>query len=82
MSVGCAIVASDTNPVHEVLEHNKTGLLFNFFDYDALADSIFLVLADSRLRTRLGTLARKLAVDRYDLFSVCLPEQIIWVEDS
>lgn len=31
MSVGCAIVASDTEPVREVLEHNETGLLFNFF---------------------------------------------------
>lgn len=36
MSVGCAIVASDTTPVREAIEHNKTGLLVDFLMWQAL----------------------------------------------
>jgi glycosyltransferase involved in cell wall biosynthesis len=32
MSAGCAIVASDTQPLKEAIEHNQTGLLFNFLN--------------------------------------------------
>lgn len=32
MSAGCAIVASDTAPVREVINHNETGLWVDFFD--------------------------------------------------
>lgn len=31
MSTGCAIMASDTAPVREVIKHNETGLLVGFF---------------------------------------------------
>lgn len=80
MSVGCSIVASDTQPLHEAIKHNETGLLVDFFDHSALADSVTRLLDDEDTRVRLGKAAREFAIENYDLKSVCLPMQLQWVE--
>jgi glycosyltransferase involved in cell wall biosynthesis len=80
MSAGCAIVASDTKPLHELIEHEKTGLLVDFFDYQALADQVSQLLDDEPRRVMLGVNARKRIESSYDLNTVCLPKQIEWVE--
>lgn len=80
MSIGCAIVASDTSPVREVIEHDHTGRLVDFFDHEQLAASIILLLNNPAERERLGRAARAHAVAHYDLHSHCLPRQIAWVE--
>lgn len=80
MSIGCAIVASDTAPLWEVIEHEKTGLLVDFFDSDALVESIGRLLESEDDRSRLGSSARHCAVARYDLSTVCLPRQIRWIQ--
>jgi len=82
MSVGCSIVASDTQPLHEAIKHDETGLLVDFFDHDALADSVIRLLDDEDTRVRLGKAARAFAIENYDLKSVCLPKQLQWVEAS
>ena len=80
MSVGCAIVASDTAPVREVVRHDETGLLVDFFDASGLVDSIDGLLDDGARRDRLGAAARAIAKANYDANSVCLPRQLEWVE--
>jgi glycosyltransferase involved in cell wall biosynthesis len=80
MSVGCSIVASDTQPLHEAIKHDETGWLVNFFDASALADSVIQLLEDEGARTRLGKLAREFAIENYDLKRVCLPRQLQWVQ--
>ena len=80
MSMGCAIVASDTAPVREAIRHAETGRLVPFFDADGLAHEVAGLLADAPQRARLGANARADAVARYDLAAVCLPRQIAWVE--
>jgi len=80
MSAGCAIVASDTQPLHEALKHNETGRLVNFFDHRALAQSIADLAADAASRERLGAAAREHAIAHVDLRSVCLPRQLEWVQ--
>ena len=80
MSVGCAIVASDTQPLREAIRHNETGRLVNFFDVTALADQVCALLDDPAARTRLGASARAFAKANYDLRSVCLPRQLEWVQ--
>ena len=79
MSVGCAIVASDTQPLREAIQDQQTGRLVSFFDPQALAQSIHELLDNAQERARLGANARAFAQANYDLDSVCLPQQLQWV---
>lgn len=80
MSVGCAIVASDTQPLHEAITHDVTGRLVNFFDVPRLANEVCNLLEDLPARKRLGDAAREFACAHYDLKTVCLPKQLAWVD--
>jgi glycosyltransferase involved in cell wall biosynthesis len=80
MSVGCAIVASDTQPLHEAIKHDETGRLVNFFDVQKIANEVCALLDDPEERARLGANARAFAQANYDLQTVCLPRQLAWVQ--
>jgi len=80
MSCGCAIVASNTQPLHEAIRQDETGRLVDFFDIAGLTDAVCELLDDPAARQRLGANARQFARDHYDLKAVCLPKQIEWVE--
>ena len=80
MSVGCAIVASDTQPLREAIRHNDTGRLVNFFDVPGLANDVCALLDHPVARQRLGANARAFAQANYDLKTVCLPRQLQWVQ--
>jgi glycosyltransferase involved in cell wall biosynthesis len=79
MSIGCAIVASDTQPLHEAIHHQETGRLVNFFDVNALVREVNELLDLPEERERLGKNARTFAQQHYDLKQVCLPKQLAWV---
>ena len=81
MSVGCAIVASDTPPLHEAIRHDETGRLVNFFDVNEITEEVCNLLDDPDLRVRLGQNARTFAVANYDLNSICLTKQLKWIDD-
>ncbi len=81
MSAGCAIVASDTKPLHEAIKDGETGLLTDFFDATELASRVCNVLDNPILRESLGKNAREFAKANYDLETQCLPQQIKWVEE-
>ena len=80
MSVGCAIVASDTQPLREAIAHDKTGRLVDFFDHQALAKEVCQLLDNAKLRAKLGKNARAFAIKHYDLQTICLPNQLAWVK--
>lgn len=80
MSAGCAIVASDTQPLHEAIKHDETGRLVHFFDVAGLANEVCGLLDAPAARQRLGQNARAFAQANYDLKTVCLPQQLAWVE--
>lgn len=79
MSCGAAIVASGTAPVREVIRHDETGRLVDFFDGDALVDEVCALLDDEAARRRLGAAARQMMRDKYDLHTICLPRQLQWL---
>jgi glycosyltransferase involved in cell wall biosynthesis len=81
MSAGCAIVASDTPPLREAIRHGETGRLVGFFDGPALVDEVCGLLADATARASLGARARAFAQETYDLETVCLPRQRVWVQN-
>jgi glycosyltransferase involved in cell wall biosynthesis len=76
MAVGAPIAASATAPVSEVIQHGSNGLLFDFFDGEALVDSVCRLLDDAELRQALGAAARGSVIEGYDLRSRCLPAQL------
>jgi glycosyltransferase involved in cell wall biosynthesis len=80
MSIGCAIVASNTQPLHEVIQHNVTGRLVDFFDVAALTTEVINLLDQPDRREHLGRAARTFAKKHYDLETICLPQQVQWVE--
>lgn len=80
MSAGCAIVASDTQPLLEAIKDGETGKLVNFFDHARLAHEVCDLLDMPEERQRLGANARAFAQQNYDLQTVCLPRQLAWVE--
>ncbi|WP_035251404.1 glycosyltransferase [Desulfocurvus vexinensis] len=67
MACGCALAASDTEPVREVVAHGQSALLCDFFRPAQFAEAICTLLDDRALAARLGAAARQTALERYDL---------------
>ena len=65
MSTGCLLVASDTEPVREVVRDGENGLLVDFFDTAGLADRICEALERPDAFASLREAARRTAVERY-----------------
>ncbi|MDP0929603.1 glycosyltransferase family 4 protein [Paracoccus onubensis] len=80
MSAGAYIVASDTEPVREVIRDGENGRLVPFFDQAALSAAIIRGLEGDPEADRLKRAARQTICDSYDLHLHCLPRQIEWVE--
>jgi len=79
LAAGCAVVASATEPVREVIRHDDNGILVDFFDVEGFASRVIDVLAHPAKYHAMRQRARADAVSRYDLESVCLPAQIRWL---
>ncbi|MFG6083881.1 glycosyltransferase family 4 protein [Paracoccus litorisediminis] len=80
MAAGCHIVASDTEPVRELIRDGENGRLVPFFDQGALEQALIRALAGDPEDARLRAAARQTIVDGYDLQSHSLPRLIDWVE--
>ena len=65
MSAGCLLVASDTEPVREVVRDGDNGLLVDFFDTSALAERVCEILDRPGAWSHLREAARNTAVERY-----------------
>jgi glycosyltransferase involved in cell wall biosynthesis len=79
MSAGCLVVASDTEPVREVIEDGHNGLLVDYFDCEALVSRIEAALREPRVYDEIRTGARTTVEERYCL-ARCLPVHIRLVE--
>jgi len=79
MSIGCLIVASDTAPVREVITDGENGLLTDFFDPGQLAERVAYALENRARLAHLREAARATIQERYDLTSICLPQQLEFV---
>ena len=63
----CTVLASDTEPVREVIRHEETGLLADFFDVDGLARQAVRVLRDPGAYRALGAAGRAEVEARYSV---------------
>lgn len=80
MACGCAIVASNVEPVREVIQDGKTGLLVDFFDQKGLCDRIDQVLDHPDRMQKMREAARRHVVERYDLRRIALPRQLALIQ--
>jgi glycosyltransferase involved in cell wall biosynthesis len=80
MAAGCVVVGSDTQPVTEVIEDRKNGLLVDFFDPTNVAKSVVEVLSNPKDFDVMRTKARETIVTKYDLAKVCLPAHLTLLE--
>ncbi|MEO3431499.1 glycosyltransferase family 4 protein [Pelagibius sp. CAU 1746] len=80
MSAGCALVASSTPPVTEVIKDGVNGLLFDFFDHTAIADRVDEVLDHKDRMAAMRKKARQTVEQNYEL-ERCLAEQFKLIEN-
>jgi glycosyltransferase involved in cell wall biosynthesis len=67
MSCGCALIASATPPVQEVIDDAGNGLLVDMREPEAIAAAVERVLVDRALARGLRIAARHTIRDRYAL---------------
>ncbi len=73
MACACPIIASDTAPVLEVIEHGRNGCLVPFHAHEALAAAVIQALEHPGDAHAMGAAARDHVVRRHDQRRICLP---------
>ncbi|RAI45002.1 glycosyl transferase family 1 [Rhodoplanes roseus] len=81
MSAGGLVIASDTEPVREVID-GDTGLLVPFFDVERLAETVVDALSHPRRFKQMRARARQRVVEHYDAERVCLPRIMSILKDE
>ena len=78
----CALLEVGDNgaPVQEIIRHKESGLLVDFFDVKALSNTVIDCFSKPAQYAYLRLNARKTVVNSYDLYSICLPQQMRLVE--
>jgi glycosyltransferase involved in cell wall biosynthesis len=79
MAAGCAVIASSTGPVLDLIEHGRTGVLVDFFDPAALAEAIGDALARPASFGPMRAAAREHIVGNFALAD-CLARHAALVE--
>jgi len=81
LACGTTVLASDTAPVREMIEHGRNGLLVDFFDIEGLAATASKVLDSPADYKHLGQAGVEMIRSRYSL-EVCLPQMLRLYEDA
>ena len=76
LAAGCVVIGSRSAPVEEVIEHGHNGFLADMFDPEEIARLVVQVLKDPGAASSVKAAARRTAVDRFDLKTRCLPQQL------
>jgi len=75
LACGAVVLASDTPPVREMIEHQRNGLLVDFFDVDGLVESACQVLDDPKSFRHLGEAGIEMIHSQYSL-ELCLDKML------
>lgn len=75
LACGCVVLASDTEPVREMIADGETGLLADFFDVEGFASRALDVLRDPPAYRGLGERGAAMIEERYAL-NVTLPRLV------
>lgn len=66
LACGCAVVVSDLPAVQDIIENQKTGLVFEVGNVEALAQCIVNLLSDEALRNMLANQGREKVLMNFD----------------
>lgn len=80
MACECCVVASSTAPVLEVMEDNKNGLLFDFYNVDELVKKVEFALNNPAKSAEIRKNARQTVLDKYELKD-CLAKQLEYINE-
>ena len=80
MADGCAVIASDTAPVREMIVDDENGLLVDFFSPEQIADRVDAVIDHPDRMAELRRNARETIVNPYAL-SDLLPKHLRLIDD-
>jgi len=75
LSCGATVLASDTEPVREVIRHGRNGLLAPFYDVPAFVERALAVLDDPVAYRGLGRVGRETIRQQYSL-EVTMPKML------
>jgi glycosyltransferase involved in cell wall biosynthesis len=81
LASGTTVLASDTAPVREMIEHGKNGLLIDFFDLDGMVNMATKVLDAPEDYKPLGQAGAAMIREKYSL-DVCLPRMLRLYEEA
>lgn len=73
MSTGCVVIASDTDPVREVVRPNETAILVPFFAVDELAYRVIEALQMPVKFQDMRKAARRYVIENFDAAQICVP---------
>lgn len=80
MATGCCVIASNTQPVLEVVKDNYNGLLCDFFNVEQIVEKIEYALDNRNKNKKIGENARKTIIENYGLDKI-LPKQINFINN-
>lgn len=75
LACGATVLASSTDPVREMIEHGRNGLLMDFHDADGLAETADRVLDAPQDYKHLGSAGVEMIRSNYSI-EVCLPRML------
>lgn len=65
MATGLCVLASNTGANTEIINDNKTGILFEYKNYDDICDKIKYIVNNNELIKKIGVAARKEVLKKY-----------------
>jgi glycosyltransferase involved in cell wall biosynthesis len=81
LACGTTVLASDTTPVRELITHGENGLLIDFFDIEAMAETAARVLDRPGVYRHLGEAGAEMVRRHYSM-DVCLPQILSIYHDA
>ncbi|RFC62170.1 glycosyltransferase [Fulvimarina endophytica] len=81
LSTGCLLLASDTQPVEEVITDGENGILCDFHDIEALTERLVDILANPDAYAALRRRARERCIESFDLETVSLPRYLRLIDE-